>query len=78
MTEDTLRNKIRELESELEKRDQEIERLDDVIEELQDKIIELEDLRKLEAAADNKSKKIQAAESRFAYELEEKDRQIRE
>ena len=78
MTEDALRNKIRELESELEKRDQEIERLDDVIEELQDKIIELEDLRKLEAAADNKSKKIQAAESRFAYELEEKDRQIRE
>ncbi|MFX1569475.1 MAG: hypothetical protein ACFFCV_14025 [Promethearchaeota archaeon] len=78
MIEDALRNKIRELESELEKRDQEIEHLDDVIEELQDKIIELEDLRKLEEGANKKSKKIQAAETRFAYELEEKDRQIRE
>ena len=78
MTEDALRNKIRELESELEKRDQEIEHLDDVIEELQDKIIELEDLRKLEEGANSKSKKIQAVESRFAYELEEKDKQIRE
>ncbi len=78
MTEDALKNKIRELELELKKRDQEIEHLDDIIEELQDKIMELEDLKKLEDGATKKSKKIQAAESRFAYELEEKDRQIRE
>ncbi len=78
MTEDALKNKIRELELELEKRDQEIEHLDDIIEELQDKIMELEDLKKLEEGAIKKSKKIQAAESRFAYELEEKDKQIRD
>ena len=78
MTEDALKNKIRELELELKKKDQEIEHLDDIIEELQDKIMELEDLKKLEDGATKKSKKIQAAESRFAYELEEKDRQIRD
>ena len=68
MTEDALKNKISELKLELERRDQEIEHLDDVIEELQDKIMELEDLKKLEDGAIKKSKKIQAAESRFAYE----------
>ncbi|MFX0000279.1 MAG: hypothetical protein ACFE9Q_09640 [Candidatus Hodarchaeota archaeon] len=78
MTEDALRNKIRELKLELEKKNQEIEHLDDIIEELQDKIIELENLKKLEEGATKKSKKILAAESRFAYELEEKDRQIRD
>ncbi len=78
MTEDALKNKIRELELELKKKDQEIEHLDDIIEELQDKIMELEDLKKLEDGATKKSKKIQAVESRFAYELEEKDRQIRD
>jgi chromosome segregation ATPase len=78
MTDDALKNKIKELRLELEKKDQEIEHLDDIIEELQDKIMELEDLKKLDDGATKKSKKIQAAESRFAYELEEKDRQIRD
>jgi chromosome segregation ATPase len=78
MTEDALKNKIRELELELEKKDQEIDHLDEYIEELQDKIMELEDLKKLEEGAIKKSKKIQAVESRFAYELEEKEKQIRD
>ncbi len=78
MSEDLLKDKIRQLESELEKKDLEIEQLDDRIEELEDKIMELEALRELEEGAKKKSKKIQAAESRFAFELEEKDKDIRE
>ena len=78
MSEDPLKDKIRELKLELEKKDLEIEKLDDTIEELEDRIMELEALKKLEEGATKKSKKIQAAESRFAFELEEKDKKIRE
>ncbi len=78
MSEDPLKDKIRELQVKLEKRDLEIEQLEDTIEELEDRIMELEALRELEEGAKKKSKKMQAAESRFAYELEEKDKEIRE
>jgi chromosome segregation ATPase len=40
--------------------------------------MELEAIKELEDGANTKSKKIQAAESRFAYELEEKEKYIRD
>ncbi|MFX0029240.1 MAG: hypothetical protein ACFE8B_08525 [Candidatus Hermodarchaeota archaeon] len=85
MSEDTFKNKIRELESQLKGRDHEINRLKNTIEQLEDTIetredtiMELEALKELEDGANTKSKKIQAAESRFAYELEEKEKYIRD
>ena len=78
MTEEALKAKIRELELELEKKDLEIEQLEETIEEREDTIMKLESIKKLEEGAKKKSKKVQAAESRFAFELEEKDNYIRE
>ena len=85
MSEAALKDKIRELEKKigeleikLEKTSNEIDQLEDTIEEREDKIMELEAIKELEEGAKSKSKKIRAAESRFAYELEEKDKYIRD
>jgi chromosome segregation ATPase len=78
MSEDALRNRIRELEQKLKQKDLEIEQLEDTIEQREDTIMELEAIKELEDGAKTKSKKIQAAESRFAYELEEKEKYIRD
>lgn len=78
MSEAALKDKIRELELKLEKQDLEIEQLEDTIEQLEDTIMELEALKELEEGAKTKSKKIQAAESRFAYKLEEKNKYVRD
>ena len=78
MSEDALKNRIRELEKILEQKDLEIEQLEDTIEQHEDTIMELEAIKELEDGANTKSKKIQAVESRFAYELEEKEKYIRD
>ena len=77
MTEDELRARISELEIESGNKEDEIEKLEDVIEELEDTIMKLEDFT-LEEGTTKKSKKMQAAKSKFAYYLEEKDKEIRE
>ncbi|MBY8989115.1 MAG: hypothetical protein KGD58_00015 [Candidatus Lokiarchaeota archaeon] len=107
MSDETLEDKIRELELELEKKELELIEKDidllqeyikmkfptdkdtdalnllnnkylDKIEQQQDVIMTLEALKELEQGATKKSKKIQAAESRFAYELKEKEKYIRD
>ncbi len=78
MSEAALKDKIRELELKLEKKDLEIDQFEDTIEHLEDIIMELETIKELEEGAKTKSKKIQAAESRFAYKLEEKEKYIRD
>ena len=77
MTEDDLRARIRELELELGKKEDDIEQFEDTIEELEETIMKLEDFTPEEGTT-KKSKKMQAAESKFAYYLEEKDKEIRE
>ena len=72
-----LDNKVRALELELENKGQEIEQLEDTIEELENTIMKLESFT-LEEGTTKKSKKMQAAESKYAYYLEEKDKEIRE
>ncbi|MCK4286256.1 MAG: hypothetical protein KAX18_08630, partial [Candidatus Lokiarchaeota archaeon] len=72
-----LKNKVRALELELENKGQEIEQLEDTIEELENTIMKLESFT-LEEGTTKKSKKMQAAESKYAYYLEEKDKEIRE
>lgn len=85
MSDETLKIKIRELESELNERDlkidqlkKTIDQLEDDVETREDTIMELEALKELEEGATKKSKKIQAAESRFAYDLEGKEKYIRD
>ena len=85
MSDESLINKIRELESKLNERDHKInqlkktiDQLEDDVETREDTIMELEAIKELEEGATKKSKKIQAAESRFAYELEEKEKYIRD
>lgn len=107
MSDETLEDKIRELELELEKKELELIEKDidllqeyikkkfptvkdtdalnllnnkylDKIDQQQDVIMTLETLKELEQGATKKSKKIQAAESRFAYELEGKEKYIRD
>ncbi|MFW9942675.1 MAG: hypothetical protein ACFFFT_16680 [Candidatus Thorarchaeota archaeon] len=78
MSEEALKNRIRELEQILEQKDLEIEQLEDTIEQHEDTIMELEAIKELEDGATTKSKKIQAVESRFTYELEEKEKYIRD
>ncbi len=77
MTEDELRARISELEIESGNKEDEIEKLEDAIEKLEDTIMKLEDFT-LEEGTTKKSKKMQAAESKFAYYLKEKDKEIRE
>ncbi|MFW9865686.1 MAG: hypothetical protein ACFFEN_06255 [Candidatus Thorarchaeota archaeon] len=77
MTQEELINKIRVLESELEKRVRENHSLLDKIEHLEDTVIRLESLIP-EEDMKKKSKKKQTAESRLAYELEEKVNEIRD
>ncbi|MHA2006903.1 MAG: hypothetical protein ACXABO_02800 [Promethearchaeota archaeon] len=76
MSEEELKKRIRELESELGIRENEIEQLEDTIEELENTIMKIEEFTPEEST--KKSKKMQAAESKFAYYLEEKDKDIRE
>lgn len=85
MSDESLINKIRELESKLNEKDHKInqlkktiDQLEDDVETREDTIMELEAIKELEEGATKKSKKIQAAESRFAYELEEKEKYIRD
>ena len=85
MSDESLINKIRELESKLNEKDHKInqlkktiDQLEDDVETHEDTIMELEAIKELEEGATKKSKKIQAAESRFAYELEEKEKYIRD
>ena len=85
MSDESLINKIRELESKLNERDHKInqlkktiDQLEDDVETREDTIMELEAIKELEEGATKKSKKIQAAESRFAYELEEKEKYMRD
>jgi len=77
MSEEALKNKIRELELGLENKEQEIEELEEKIEPLENKIMELESFIPEEGKT-KKSKKIQALEAKHAYYLEEKDKEIRE
>ena len=70
MSEEALKNKIRELKLELDNREEEIE-------VLEEKIMELESFIPEEGTT-KKSKKIQALEAKHAYYLEEKDKEIRE
>lgn len=107
MSEDTLKDKIRDLELELEKKELELLEKDikllqeyiktefptikdtdaldllnnkylDKIEQLEDVIMKLEEIIFLEEGAITKSKKIQVAESKFAYELDKKEKYIRD
>jgi len=50
----------------------------DKIGQLEDLIMKLEEIMELEEGAKTKSKKIQAAEAKFAYKLEEKEQYIRD
>ncbi|MFX1476886.1 MAG: hypothetical protein ACFFCI_02025 [Promethearchaeota archaeon] len=77
MTQEELINKIRVLELELEKRVRENHSLLDKIEHLEDTVMRLESLIP-EEDMKKKGKKKQTAESRLAYELDEKDNEIRD
>jgi chromosome segregation ATPase len=77
MSEDALKEKIRELESELEKKERESHTYFDKIEQLEDMVMQLEAIIQEEDTG-KKSKKRQAADVKFAYELAEKDKEIRE
>jgi len=77
MSEEELKKRIRELELELGNKEDEIEELEDAIEELEDTIMKLEDFTPEEGTT-KKSKKMQAAELKFKYYLEEKEKEIRE
>ncbi|MHA2400300.1 MAG: hypothetical protein ACXADU_15610 [Promethearchaeota archaeon] len=77
MSEDALKEKIRELESELEKKERESHTYFDKIEQLEDMVMQLEAIIQEEDTG-KKSKKRQAADVKLAYELAEKDKEIRE
>ena len=77
MSDDALKEKIRELESELEKKERESHTYLDKIEQLEDMVMQLEAIIQEEDTG-KKSKKAQAADVKFAYELAEKDKEIRE
>jgi len=77
MTQEELINKIRVLELEIEKKVRENHSLLDKVEHLEDTVMRLETLIP-EEDAKKKSKKKQTAESRMTYELEEKDKEIRD
>jgi chromosome segregation ATPase len=77
MSEDALRSKINELEKELEKKDLEIHEFLDKIEDLEDQIMRQDDLIS-DVTSGKKSKKLQAMDSKYALDLEEKDKQIRD
>ncbi|MHA1914896.1 MAG: hypothetical protein ACW986_07830 [Promethearchaeota archaeon] len=77
MSEDALKEKIKELESEIERRERDSHTFLDKIEQLEDTVMQLEALIP-EEGSEKKSKKRQAADAKFAYELAEKDKEIRE
>ncbi|MFX0041780.1 MAG: hypothetical protein ACFE8L_02610 [Candidatus Hodarchaeota archaeon] len=78
MPEDALKIRINQLEKDLEKKEQEILSLLDKIEELEDHIMHLEEEIIPSAVSTKKSKKMQAMDSIYSLEIEEKDKQIRE
>jgi len=73
----TLENKIRELKLESEKRDRDVHQYLDKIDQLEDSVMKLEGLIP-EEDGKKKSRKKQAVNSRLHYELDEKEKQIRE
>jgi chromosome segregation ATPase len=77
MTEVTLKARISELKSELEKKNREIHSYLDRIDELEETIMRLEALIP-EEDIKKKSKKKQVIDSKMAIQLDEKDKQIRE
>ncbi len=78
MSEDALKARINQLEKDLDKKEQEILSLLDKIEELEDHIMHLEEEVIPSAVSTKKSKKMQAMDSIFTLEIEEKDKQFRE
>ena len=81
MSEDALKTRISELERDIEKKDLEIITYLDKIEQLEDTIMKLEDrLEDLfpEDGDKKKGKKKQSENLKLIYELEEKDKEIRE
>ncbi len=78
MSKDPLKDRINQLEKDLEKKEQEILHLLDKIEELEDHIMHLEEEVIPSAVSTKKSKKMQAMDSIHSLGIEEKDKQIRE
>ena len=78
MSEDALKARINQLKKDLDKKEQEILSLLDKIEELEDHIMHLEEEVIPSAVSTKKSKKMQAMDSIFTLEIEEKDKQFRE
>lgn len=78
MSQDPLKARIDQLEKELEKKEQEILKLLDKVEEREDHIMHLEEEVIPSAVSKKKSKKMQAMDSIYALEIEEKEKQIRE
>jgi len=78
MSKDPLKDRINQLEKDLEKKEQEILSLLDKIEELEDHIMHLEEEIIPSAVSSKKSKKMQAMDSIYSLGIEEKDKQIRD
>ncbi len=78
MSKDPLKDRINQLKKDLEEKEQEILSLLDKIEELEDHIMHLEEVVIPSAVSTKKSKKMQAMDSIFTLEIEEKDKQFRE
>lgn len=78
MSKDPLKDRINQLKKDLEEKEQEILSLLDKIEELEDHIMHLEEEVIPSAVSTKKSKKMQAMDSIFTLEIEEKDKQFRE
>ena len=78
MSKDPRKDRTNQLEKDLDKKEQEILSLLDKIEELEDHIMHLEEVVIPSAVSTKKSKKMQAMDSIFTLEIEEKDKQFRE
>ncbi len=78
MSKDPRKDRSNQLEKDLDKKEQEILSLLDKIEELEDHIMHLEEVVIPSAVSTKKSKKMQAMDSIFTLEIEEKDKQFRE
>lgn len=78
MSKDPRKDRSNQLEKDLDKKEQEILSLLDIIEELEDHIMHLEEEVIPSAVSTKKSKKMQAMDSIFTLEIEEKDKQFRQ
>ncbi len=78
MSKDPLKDRSNQLKKDLEEKEQEILSLLDIIEELEDHIMHLEEEVIPSAVSTKKSKKMQAMDSIFTLEIEEKDKQFRQ